>query len=168
MMCFYFAYAAGLSFLVGLVYLHLRVYLNETLWSQVEWADAILPYTLYRYYMIVSICTSAFLQPDYCNGKVNSWKKGENHKPDKHSMWHKTHHTVRLAPRNSKGTTINDLGVGPEEIEKKMFEGARPGKNKFQKALNFKRHCRGKNKFIFDFSSAPPPQIINGWPLNGT
>ncbi len=28
------------------------------------------------------------------------------------------------------GTTINDLGVGAEEIEKKNFlEGARPGKN---------------------------------------
>ena len=55
-------------------------------------------------------------------------------------------------------TTINDLGVGLEEIEKKtFFEGARPGKNKFQKAFlkNFKRHCRGKNKFIFDFSSVP-------------
>ena len=34
-----------------------------------------------------------------------------------------------------KGTTINDLGVGPEEIEKKKIVGARPGKNKFQKAF---------------------------------
>ncbi len=29
-----------------------------------------------------------------------------------------------------KGTTINDLGVGPEEIEKKNFGGPSPGKSK--------------------------------------
>ncbi len=48
---------------------------------------------------------------------------------------------------NTKGSTINDLGVGLEEIEKKkFFEGARPGKNKFQKA--FLR----KKKFLEAFS----------------
>ncbi len=37
---------------------------------------------------------------------------------------------------HAKGMTINDLGVGPKEIEKKkFFEGARPGKNKFHEAL---------------------------------
>ena len=30
-----------------------------------------------------------------------------------------------------KGTTIIDLGVGPEEIEKKKFGGPSPGKYKF-------------------------------------
>ena len=44
-----------------------------------------------------------------------------------------------LATLFTKGTTINNLGVGPEEIEKKIFEGPRPGKNKFQKALPRKK-----------------------------
>ncbi len=52
--------------------------------------------------------------------------------------------------------TINDLGVGQEEIEKKK----RPF---FWKKIIFKRHSGGKNKFISDFSSTP--QIINGRPL---
>ena len=54
--------------------------------------------------------------------------------------------------------TINDLGVGPEEIEReKNSEALLQGKN-------FKRQSRGKNKFIFNFSTAPP-QIINSRPL---
>ena len=61
----------------------------------------------------------------------------------------------------TKGTTINDLGVGPEEIEEKKFRGPSSGKNKSQKAFQKKiiltRHSRGKNKSIFDFSSGPPP-----------
>ena len=32
---------------------------------------------------------------------------------------------------HAKGMTINDLGVGPKEIEKKKFGGPSPGKNKF-------------------------------------
>ena len=40
-----------------------------------------------------------------------------------------------------KGTTINDQGVGPEEIKKKM--GALLQENK----INFERHSPGKKKF---------------------
>ncbi len=59
-------------------------------------------------------------------------------------------------------------GGAGENREKKKFGGPSPGRNKLQKAfprkkIIFKRHSRGKNKFIFDFSSAP--QIINGRPL---
>ncbi len=32
-----------------------------------------------------------------------------------------------------KGTTINELGVGLEEIDKKKYGGPSPGKNHFQK-----------------------------------
>ena len=45
----------------------------------------------------------------------------------------------------------DDLGVGPEESEKKNFGGPSPGKKKIHK-----RPSRRKNKFIFNFSSAPP------------
>ncbi len=34
-----------------------------------------------------------------------------------------------------KGTTINDLGMGPEEIEKKNFGGSSPGKKKNSEGL---------------------------------
>ena len=64
-----------------------------------------------------------------------------------------------------KGTTINDLvGGGAEEIEKKNSEALLQEKINIKRPL--KRHSRGKNKSIFDSSSAPPPQIINGRPLN--
>ena len=83
-------------------------------------------------------------------------------------------------------------GWGRRKLRKKFFEGALRGEIKFQKSfprkkinfkrpspginfkrpslgkINFKRHCRGKNKFIFDFSSTPPPKIINGRPLSGS
>ncbi len=42
---------------------------------------------------------------------------------------------------HAKGMTINDLGVRPEEIEKKIFGGPSPGKK------NFEKHSAGKNKF---------------------
>ncbi len=38
---------------------------------------------------------------------------------------------ISYLPLDPKGTTSNDLGVGPEEIEKKNFGGPSPGKNKF-------------------------------------
>ncbi len=40
----------------------------------------------------------------------------------------------------AKGTTINDLGRGPEEIEKNILEALLHGK------INLKRHSPGKNK----------------------
>ncbi len=61
--------------------------------------------------------------------------------------------TVQCISLGCKGTTINDLGMGQEEIEKKNFKYP-SGKNKFSK---------GKNKFIFDFFLCP--QINNGRPL---
>ncbi len=39
----------------------------------------------------------------------------------------------------TKGTTINDLGVGPEEIEEKKFGGPSAGKNKLQRAFHRKK-----------------------------
>ncbi len=54
--------------------------------------------------------------------------------------------------RGSKGATINDLGEGPEEIEKKKISEALPQEN-----IIPKRHIHGKNKSIFDSSSCPPP-----------
>ncbi len=71
--------------------------------------------------------------------------------------------TVLFVFPSNKGTTINDLGAGPEEIEKKKkFGDLSPGKNKFLEALsrkkkilrglaeekiNFERPRRGKKKF---------------------
>ncbi len=61
-----------------------------------------------------------------------------------------------------KGTTSNDLR-GRRKSKKKNFEGPSPGKNKFWEALW--KGFPGKNKFISQISSAPPPQIITGRPL---
>ena len=44
-------------------------------------------------------------------------------------------------PPPHKGTTINDLGRGPEEIEKKNSEALLQGK------INFEGHSPGKDKF---------------------
>ena len=46
-----------------------------------------------------------------------------------------------------KGSTINDLGAGPEEIEKIFFFDASSPGNFFL-------------IFIFEFSSAPPPRSL--------
>ena len=56
----------------------------------------------------------------------------------------------------SKGTTINDLGEGPEEIEKKNFGGHSPGK---RTEFFF---GDPPNEFFFSFCTMPPPQMING------
>ncbi len=45
--------------------------------------------------------------------------------------------------------------------EKKIVKRPSSGKKK-----NLERLSRGKNIFIFEFSSGPPPQIINGRPLS--
>ncbi len=53
----------------------------------------------------------------------------------------------------TKGTTINDLGVGPEEIEKKIISEALLREKKsilratLREKINFERHSPGKNKF---------------------
>ena len=57
-----------------------------------------------------------------------------------------------------KGTTINELGVGPEDIKRINISKAL-----LQEKIIFKRLSSRKNKLILDFSSAP--QIINGRPL---
>ncbi len=64
-------------------------------------------------------------------------------------------------------TTINDLGGGPEKIEKKKAEGSSSGKKKlkghpsgkknFFKKKFFKRLPQGKNEFVYDIFSAPLP-----------
>ncbi len=68
----------------------------------------------------------------------------------------------------AKGTTINDLGGGPEEIERKKFR--RPfSRKKLQKGLpQGKKNWSGyREENINSFSNfPPPPQIINGRPLN--
>ncbi len=68
--------------------------------------------------------------------------------------------------------TINDEGVGPEEIDKKNFEGPSSEKKRIneraflgKKKRNFKRPFQGKNKIqrafqrkkINSFSIFPPP-----------
>ncbi len=69
---------------------------------------------------------------------------------------------------------IYDLGVGPEEIKKKYFEGPSLGKLKiiFKRPSQEEKNSNGisaKKKIIFDFFLSPyplPQQIINGRSLN--
>ena len=64
------------------------------------------------------------------------------------------------------GTTINDLGVGPEEIKKKNSKAILQEKINFMRPFpgkkKFKRHSRGKNEFI-------EPTCANArWALNAS
>ncbi len=66
--------------------------------------------------------------------------------------------------KTMKGTTINDLGVGPEEIKKKIKSRATASTRLvdtqtntfFRKKFNFP----GKNKFISNISSTPPRSLM--------
>ncbi len=49
---------------------------------------------------------------------------------------------MRHTSKEIKGATSNDLGVGPEEIEKKIISEALLGEK-----INFERYSVGKNKF---------------------
>ena len=71
---------------------------------------------------------------------------------------------------NTKRRPIMIWG-GAEEIEKKNLGGPSPEKKISRGFSRKKEFSKGipaeKNKSIFDFSSSPPPQIINGRPLTG-
>ena len=58
-----------------------------------------------------------------------------------------TFHLYIQRTNASKGTTINDLGVGPEEIEKKNFWKVHIREKGLPREKNFKRPSPGKNKF---------------------
>ncbi len=75
-----------------------------------------------------------------------------------HVLMVMSHEVMEISHVLSLQVRVRELpGVGPEEIKKKFFEALLQEK--------IKRHSHGKNKFIFNSSSAPP-QIVNGRPLN--